>query len=33
MANVLNLTWTNKHSMNGLLEAEVTSAKQFIEDH
>jgi pyruvate/2-oxoglutarate dehydrogenase complex dihydrolipoamide acyltransferase (E2) component len=33
MANVLNLTWANKHSMYALLEVDVTGAKQFIEDH
>lgn len=32
MANLLNLTWANKHSMYGLLEVDVTLAKQFIED-
>jgi len=33
MANFLNLTWANKHSMYGLLEVDVTGAKQFIEDY
>lgn len=33
MANFLNLTWANKHSMYGLLEVDVTVARQFIEDH
>ena len=33
MANFLTLTWANKHSMYGLLEVDVTLAKQFIEDH
>ena len=32
MANFLTLTWANKHSMYGLLEVDVTLAKQFIED-
>jgi pyruvate/2-oxoglutarate dehydrogenase complex dihydrolipoamide acyltransferase (E2) component len=33
MANLLNLTWSDKHSMYGLLEVDVTVPKQFIEDH
>jgi pyruvate/2-oxoglutarate dehydrogenase complex dihydrolipoamide acyltransferase (E2) component len=33
MANVLHLTWANKHNMYGLLEVDVTGAKQFIDDH
>jgi pyruvate/2-oxoglutarate dehydrogenase complex dihydrolipoamide acyltransferase (E2) component len=33
MANFLRLTWANKHNMYGLLEVDVTAAKQFIEDH
>jgi pyruvate/2-oxoglutarate dehydrogenase complex dihydrolipoamide acyltransferase (E2) component len=33
MANLLGLTWANKHSMYGLLEVDVTLAKQFIEDY
>jgi pyruvate/2-oxoglutarate dehydrogenase complex dihydrolipoamide acyltransferase (E2) component len=33
MANFLNLTWANKHSMYGLLEVDVTGAKQFIEEY
>jgi len=32
MANLLNLTWA-KHCMYGLLEVDVTDAKQFIEDY
>jgi hypothetical protein len=27
MANLLHLTWANKHSMYGLLEVDVTLAK------
>jgi hypothetical protein len=33
MANMLNLTRVNKHSMYGLLEVDVTGAKQFIAEH
>jgi hypothetical protein len=33
MANMLSLTWVNKHSMYGLLEVDVTGAKQFIAEH
>jgi pyruvate/2-oxoglutarate dehydrogenase complex dihydrolipoamide acyltransferase (E2) component len=33
MANVLNLTWADKHSMYALLEVDITGARQFIEDH
>jgi pyruvate/2-oxoglutarate dehydrogenase complex dihydrolipoamide acyltransferase (E2) component len=33
MANLLNFTWANKHSMYGLLEVDVTGAKQFIEEY
>jgi pyruvate/2-oxoglutarate dehydrogenase complex dihydrolipoamide acyltransferase (E2) component len=33
MANLLHLTWDNKHSMYGLLEVDVTGVKQFIAEH
>ena len=33
MANLLHLTWVNKHSMYGLLEVDVTGVKQFIAEH
>src|SRR4051794_8588884 len=33
MANLLNLTWANKHSMYALLEVDVTGAKQFIKEY
>jgi pyruvate/2-oxoglutarate dehydrogenase complex dihydrolipoamide acyltransferase (E2) component len=33
MANMLHLTWANKHSMYALLEVDVTLAKQFIEEY
>src|SRR5689334_51373 len=33
MANLLHLTWDDKHSMYGLLEVDVTGAKQFIAEH
>src|SRR5215203_842179 len=33
MANLLHLTWVNKHSMYGLLEVDVTGARQFIAEY
>jgi pyruvate/2-oxoglutarate dehydrogenase complex dihydrolipoamide acyltransferase (E2) component len=33
MANFLNLTWADKHCVYGLLEVDVTGAKQFIEEY
>lgn len=33
IANLLSLTWANKHCMYGLLEVDVTAAKRFIEEH
>lgn len=33
MANLLQLTWADKHSMYGLLEVDVTGARQFIAEH
>jgi len=33
MANLLHLTWEGKHNMYGLLEVDVTRARQFIKGH